>query len=125
MHMDLYYKDRDGKRQYVCQVGIYVSDYLNVFNEKRYTISIKPWFNIKNCLEYAMENPSRKLVEDLDSIQKLYEEYYSDKSTRFPQSKAYKSDDVELNQHKGIIIKEIRKQLREIAENHELLYNED
>ena len=72
-----------------------------------------------------MLNPSRILVEDLDSIQGISEEYRDNKNDRFPQTRAYELEDKQLVIDKNIVIKEIRKRLQEIAERHGLTYDED
>ena len=124
MYMQLYIK-KDGERYILCDVDVHAVDYSDVKGTKKWFIEIKVYFGIKNCLEFTMNNPSRLLVEDLDSIQKIPQEYHDDKSKRFPQSRAYFLKDPQMNKDKAIIISEIRKQLWEIAERHELLYNED
>lgn len=125
MYMQLYYKDLEGKRYVVCEVDVYIVDYANLKGDKMWYIQIKPSFMIKNCLEFVMKNPSRDLVESLDSIQKLHQEYHDHKTGRFPEAISYVLNDPKMKEDKATIITEIRKQLREIAERHDLEYNED
>ena len=125
MYMQLYYKNLEGKRQVVCEVDVYTVDYANLKGDKMWYIQIKPSFMIKNCLEFVMKNPSRDLVESLDSIQKLHQDYHDHKTDRFPEAISYTIDDPRMNKDKFVIIAEVRKQLQEIAERYDLMYNED
>lgn len=125
MYMQLYYKDLEGKRHIVCEVDVYVVDYANLKGDKMWYIQIKPSFMIKNCIEFVMKNPSRDLVESLDSIQKLHQDYHDHKTDRFPEAISYTIDNPKMKEDKAAIITEIRKQLQEIAERHDLEYNED
>ena len=123
MYMQLYVK-KDSKRCVLCDVDVNAVDYSDVKGIKKWFIEIKSTFDIRNCIEFVMANPSRTLVDDLDSIQKISREYH-EKSDRFPEAKAYFSNDPKMNEDKYAIIAEVRKQLREIAEKHELMYTED
>ena len=127
MYMQLYYKTLNGssKRNIICDINVYATDYKSFKGDKMWYIQIKSFFEIKNCIEYVMKNPSRDLVEALDSIQKLYQEYHEGKTKRFPEAKSYFAGDKQLNTDKNKVITEIRKQLQEIAERHDLEYNED
>ena len=123
MYMQLYIK-KDNKRCILCDVDVHAVDYSDVKGVKKWFIEIKSTFDIRNCIEFVMTNPSRILVDDLSSIQKISQEYH-EKSDRFPEAKAYFLNDSKMNEDKYAIIAEVRKQLREIAERHELMYNED
>ena len=123
MYMQLYIK-KDSKRCILCDVDVHAVDYSDVKGVKKWFIEIKSTFDIRNCIEFVMTNPSRILVDDLSSIQKISQEYH-EKSDRFPEAKAYFLNDPKMNEDKYAIIAEVRKQLREIAERHELMYNED
>lgn len=126
MYMQLFYHgESDTLRKTLCEVSIYAMDWTNYKKEKFWDIKIDVYFNIKNTLEFVMVNPSRSLVEDLDSIQEIPVEYREGSNDRFPQMIAYKLDDPKLSINKCTIIEEIRKQLRETAERHGLYYNED
>ena len=127
MYMQLYYKtlDGSGKRHVICDVDVYAVDYLNHNGKKMWYIQIKSSFGIKDCLEFVMKNPSRDLVNSLDSIQMLHQEYHDHKTGRFPEAISYVADDPKIKDDKCKIIEEIRKQLQEIAEKHDLMYNED
>ena len=125
MYMQLYYKDFEGKRHVVCEVDVHTVDYANLKGDKMWYIQIKPSFMIKNCIEFVIKNPSRDLVESLDSIQKLHQDYHDHKTDRFPEAISYTVDNPKMKEDKAAIITEIRKQLREIAERHDLEYNED
>ena len=126
MYMRLYYKSKnDPSRKTICDVDVHTMDWNNLSNKKFWNIIIRVYFNIKNTLEFTMLNPSRILVEDLDSIQGIPEEYRDNKNDRFPQTRAYELEDKQLVIDKNIVIKEIRKRLQEIAERHGLTYDED
>ena len=98
MYMQLYYKDFEGKRHVVCEVDVHTVDYANLKGDKMWYIQIKPSFMIKNCIEFVMKNPSRDLVESLDSIQKLHQDYHDHKTDRFPEALSYTADDPRMNE---------------------------
>lgn len=127
MYMQLYYKTLDGlgKRHVICNVDVYTVDYANLKGNKMWYIQIKTSFGIKDCLEFVMKNPSRDLVNSLDSIQQLHQEYHDHKTGKFPEAISYVADDPKMKEDKNKIIVEIRKRLQEIAERHDLMYNED